>query len=156
MNVLTVYYSRTGNTQGLAQAIHGLTGGEIEEIREKRSRSGIKGYLGAGKDALMKTVVPIEDAEYNPEEYDLLIIGGPVWAFTIAPPVRVYLEKQKTNLPKVAFFCTEGGSGHAGAFKTMEKTCGKEPVAVLAVKEKDLKRDTPENLCRSFTKKILS
>ena len=152
MNILTVYYSRTGNTRKIAEAINNKINGELEEIREPGSRVGISGYLKAGKDALVNAAVDIEEPSLNPADFDLVVIGGPVWAFTIAPPVRVYLQQYAGRLKKVAFFCTENMRGHIGAFDAMENSCGLAPVASLAVKQRDLKKETPNKLINNFIK----
>ena len=154
MNILTVYYSRTGNTRIIAEAIKNKLNGELEEIRETPSRGGISGYLKAGKDALANADVEIETPSLSPADFDLVIIGGPVWAFTIAPPVRIYLQQHAEQLNKVAFFCTERMRGHKGAFEAMEKSCGMAPVSCLAVKQGDLKKETPDKLIDTFIKEI--
>ena len=37
MKILTVYFSKTGHTKAIAEMIHKAVGGELGEIRTKRS-----------------------------------------------------------------------------------------------------------------------
>lgn len=46
--VLVVYFSRTGTTRHLAESIARATHGEVEELRERRSRRGPLGWLRSG------------------------------------------------------------------------------------------------------------
>ena len=77
MKTLIVYYSRTGRTKKIAEEIHKVLGGDIEEIQDMKPRSGIIGWLGAGKDARSKTLTTLKPVEKNPSQYDLIVIGSP-------------------------------------------------------------------------------
>ena len=75
MNVLIVYYSRTGTTRRIAEEIKNSLKGDIKEIRDVKSRSGIIGWLNAGKDAISKNLTKIENVNLNPSDYKVVIIG---------------------------------------------------------------------------------
>ena len=135
LRALVAFYSRTGTTKKAAQAIADALQSDIEEIHDTKDRSGALGYLGAAKDAVMKRSASIEEPAKDPAAYDVVIVGTPVWAFTMSAPVRAYLEYGKTSLPNVAFFCTKGNSGSERTFAAMEGRCGKSPIAVLSLKE---------------------
>jgi len=59
------------------------------------------------------------------------VVGTPVWAWTLTPPVRSYLAANKKKLKKVAFFLTCGSTGIDKTFAEMEKE-SKKPVATIA------------------------
>jgi flavodoxin len=80
MKALLVYYSRTGNTHMIANTISESIKCDMEEIVEKDKRKGIIGYIKSGYQASRGKVVHIEDSKYEVSDYDLLIIGTPVWA----------------------------------------------------------------------------
>ncbi len=138
MKSLVVFYSRSGITKKAAEAISDKLKCDIEEIFDTKDRSGVKGYLLAGKDAVSKKLTVIKDAAKNPSEYDMIIIGTPVWAFTTAPAIRTYILQNKQAFKNVAFFCTQGGSGSKPAFKEMQALCGQEPVALLELFTKEV------------------
>ncbi len=108
MNVLVVYYSRSGNTKKIAEKIVKKLKADIDEIKDLKNRKGIIGFLSGGKDVVTKKLTKIE-FEKNPYKYDLVIIGTPVWASTMTPAIKTYLEKNK-DIAKAAVFCTYGAS----------------------------------------------
>lgn len=136
MKSLVTFYSRTGNTRKVAEEIAMKSKSDIEEIFDKKDRKGFLNYLIAAKDSALKKFTQIEGIKRDPSQYDLVIIGTPIWACGITPAIRTYLNKNKFN--KVAFFCTEGGSGEKRAFEQMEKI-SKKPIAVLSLIEKEIK-----------------
>ena len=90
----------------------------------------------------------------NPAAYELVVIGTPVWFWSLASPVRSWLEKQPLK-HRVAFFCTMGGSGAGRVFATMAGLAGREPVATLALLEKEL--DGPfERKVDAFAARLLA
>ena len=136
MRVLVAYYSRTGNTRFVAKAIAQSLEADIEEIKDGKSRMGVFGFLRCGYEAIFKKLIDIEVSEKNPEEYDLIIVGSPVWAGRLSSPVRTYLHLHCHKFKNVAFFITYSiGSGKV--FSQMEELC-KPPVATLEVKDEEI------------------
>jgi len=165
MNVLVVYYSRTGMTRKAGEAIAdalreaGCQSVEIEEIVEPKSRKGAVGFLGAGRDATLKRPAVIEPIKADVSSFDLVVIGTPVWAFTCATPVRTFCEKHGTEAHQVAFYCTMGGSGDRQTFQAVESLCGRPPVATLALIDRHVKANRDEDFLakvREFAKAIVS
>lgn len=153
MRALVVFYSRTGNTRKAAEAIAEELGCDREEIIDTRNRSGVLGYVRAGMDAARKTPAAIKQTEKDASAYGLVLIGTPVWAWTVSAPVRAYILRNRERLKKVAFFCTKGGS-EGGTFKEMENLCGKAPVCVLSLSENDLRSGAHMQQVKEFAKKI--
>ena len=149
---LVVYYSRTGTTRKVAQMIAAALGAEIEEIRETTSRSGVIGYLQACYDAIKRRSAPIVGGTKNPANYDLVVIGTPVWVSRVPPPVRSYIATAKDRLPAVAFFCTLGGNGAAATLKQMEGLAGKAPRASCAIMAHQLARGLSGSIVDGFVK----
>jgi len=139
MKVLVVYYSRSGNTKKVAQAISNAFKCDIEEINDTANRKGIIGWLFAGRDGMKKNLTKIKDVLKDLGSYDTVIIGGPIWSWSLSAPVRTFLMQYKDQLKNVAFFCTEGGAGAENAFRSMEEITEKRPVAKLVVKELEVK-----------------
>jgi len=151
MKILIVYYSRTGVTHKTAEAIRDAIqrmGDEqtvdLERITEAKDRKGVLGYLGAGKDAMSRKATPIEPVQADPAAYEVVAVGTPVWAFTMASPVRSFLQAYAEKLPKTALFSTMGGSGDKKTFAAMEQLLGKPPIATLGLVERHVTRNDPE------------
>ncbi len=126
----------------------------IEEIEDLKNRDGKIGYAKAAKDAFMGKETEIEEVTYAPADFDMVLLGTPVWSGTIAPAIRTYLNKYKNDLNKVAFFCTHGGGGESKTFKVMGKICGLEPQATLSLRDKDVKKVKHFEVLEKFVKQL--
>ena len=153
-NTLIAYYSMSGNTRRIANEIRDATGADIEEIGEIKPRRGAGGAFRALFDAVTRRTPPILVADHDPAEYDLLVIGGPVWAGRIASPVRTYAKRYGTHAQHVAFFCTEGGRGADSAFADLQKLCGRAPEATLVVDAEHLPQVEHHVAVGQFTSRI--
>ena len=139
MDILVVYFSRTGHTQRIAAEIAAATGADLDPIVEQRSRKGILGYLRSGRDAYKKLIVPIEPSTKNPADYEIVVLGTPVWAGHISSPVRAYVAAHREQLARVALFCTEGGSGGTKVLRELAELIDATPVGTLVIDEKELR-----------------
>lgn len=154
MKTLIAYYSRTGTTKKVAENLAARLDADLEEIRDTADRSGIKGYLRSGRDAMKKNLTKLEPAGRNASEYDLVIVGTPIWAWNVSAPTRTYLEENKSKLKQAAFFCTMGGSGDQQAFAEMERISGQKPAGTLALKTVEVTKDMAEEKITDFVKMI--
>src|ERR1041384_1336055 len=91
-HALVVFFSRTGTTRALAEAIARATGGDLEELRESRSRQGIWGWLRSGYEGTYRRSTEPLPLAQNPQDYDLVFVGSPTWNKSLASPVRGFLE----------------------------------------------------------------
>lgn len=144
--ILVVYYSRTGNTKKIGDEIAKKLKADSEEIIDLKDRKRfIVGWLISGKDATTENTTEIKFKK-DPSKYDLVIIGGPVWAWTITPAIRKYLSTNK--LKKVAFFAT-CGSQFGKTFGEMEKL-SKKPEVVLGLNKKEIKAGNYNEKMKEF------
>lgn len=136
--VLVVQYSRTGTTRKLAEAIVAATGWDLEDIVDTRDRSGILGFLRSGFEAMLGRQTRLRPAQKDPRDYDLVVIGSPVWDKTVSVPVHTYLAEHAQDLRRVAFFVTFGGDGSAPTFDQMARLAGQAPLSRMAVTQAQL------------------
>jgi len=118
--MVVVYYSRTGKTRMVAERLSKLLAADIEEITEKKDRSGALGFIGAGKDTLLKRGCELGHAP-DPEKYRLVLIGMPIWALQPPAPVRSYLQIVDLSGKTVCAFCTSDGSKGQRTFKALNR-----------------------------------
>ena len=149
MKSLVVYYSRTNITKKLAETIANKTDADIEEIIPKTNYNGKIGYARGGKDAISSKVIDLETQKYNPEDYDMVYLGCPVWASRPATPLYSYIKHNEGKFKNVKFFATAGSSGFEGTFKHMEEASIK-PQKTLALTTKEVKKDLFEDKLSSF------
>ena len=109
MKSLVVYYSRTGNAKFVAETIAAEIGSDLEEIVDLKKRSGILGFLIGGFDATRGKKTEIAETKKSIEEYELVIVGTPVWNSRPTPAVKTYLQKNKFSGKRIAVFATLSG-----------------------------------------------
>lgn len=148
--VLVVYYSRTGNTRRLAEAIAGAGQFDIEPVIDSRPRLGLIGYVRSSFEAMRAKLTPIAPPQRDPHRYELVVIGTPVWFASVSSPIRTFLAQQHAGMPKVAFFATCGGRGAERAFEQMAAVGGRDPVATLFLTERDLAHAALEPRAHEF------
>jgi flavodoxin len=119
MKALVVYYSRTGNTKFVAEKIAQGLGADIEEVIDKKNRSGPIAWLAAGTDAARRSKTEIAETSKNPSEFDLIVVGTPNWVNKPSPAIRTYLSKYDLAGKKVASFCVT--DGYSGGEKVIEE-----------------------------------
>lgn len=139
MKTLVVFYSRTGNTRRVALRIAEHLGAQVDEITDA---GGTPGFLALGRDAFLGRDAAIRFGVEDFSPYGAVIVGTPVWAFTVSGPVRTYLRGIRGKVARVAFFCTMGGAGSSRTFRNMERTVGMPPVALLTVTEKEIREES--------------
>ena len=132
---LVVFYSRTGNTKKVGELIARELNCTTEEIIDNKNRAGLIGLAGGVVNPRGST--KIIKMKKKPIDYDIVIIGTPIWWYSLAPAVKTYLEEYKPK--KVAFFFTCEVDKKNTAFEDMENICGVKPVATLRIDKKDKK-----------------
>jgi len=151
MKKLVLYYSRTGNTRFIAEEIALNIKADIEEIREKKSRKGILGWLGAGKDAFKELPADIDKLKHDPKKYDRIFIGQPVWAGKMNPAIRALIQKYDFSKKKVVLFCSMGGDHDDKCLRQTKEKLG----SVLAAKAFTNPKRSPE-LTKENVKELLA
>ena len=109
-DVLCIYYSRTGNTKRVMETIAKEMDAELLALTDGVERSGLRGWLRSGMDAMRKDcpdVLPFE-TERKLENYRLVIVGTPVWAGRCSSVVRSFLRQYGKKLRQAAYLITRG------------------------------------------------
>lgn len=150
MSSLVVYYSRKGTTRKIGELISNEAEWEFEEIIDIKKRKGFIGFLKSGKDATFKKLADIKEIQKNPELFDLIILGTPIWNRRMTPAIRTYITEFKNKIKDVAFFCTEGGSGGQKTFDSMENLCEKTPISTLEITKNDIKNGDHKDKIKKF------
>ena len=153
MKSLVVFYSRTGTTKRIGEELAELLVCDSEELVDTKKRSGPLGFVSAGKDATQKKLTTLAEIKHDPELYDLVILGTPIWAGTLSSAMRTYITANKSKFKKVAFFCTNG-SGHQQLFDEMEALCEQPPINALGLPQKEVKEGDYQDKLRQFASKL--
>lgn len=109
---LIVYFSQTGNTEGLADLIHEMSGADIVRLERKipySSSSNGPVLYGEALDELRAEAVP-ELKEYpNIDQYDTILLGYCNWWSSIPASVRSFLMHDDFSGKTIVPFCSMGG-----------------------------------------------
>jgi flavodoxin len=134
MRTLVVYYSLGGTTRRLAETLAKKLGADTAEIRCERYGRGALDFLKACYDSVMGRLPPVE-AKHKPiDGYDLVLVGGPIWAGHAATPMRAYIQQQKGKFKRIAYFVTYGGSAIERALSELAQIGGQTPEATLSLR----------------------
>jgi flavodoxin len=113
MKTLVIYYTRTGNAKFIAETIAAELGADIEEVIDLKNRQGKLSFISAGRDAMRAKETEIAQTKRTPTNYDLIIIGQPIWAGSPTPAIRTYLNKNDLSGKKVTLFFSDTNLGQA-------------------------------------------
>lgn len=123
--VLVVYYSHSGNTKTVAEAIHNAVGGDIIEITTNHK------YPDEYRPMTEQAKVEIAEG-FRPEltskvdnisQYDVIFIGSPNWWGTISPIVSSFLDNNDLSGKTVIPFITHGGGGEQRTVTDLTAQC---------------------------------
>ena len=98
------------------------------------------------------TSIDINPIAKNPSDYDLVIVGTPVWASNIATPVFTYLMKYRDQINKMASFCTCISSGWEKTLMRLAEVSQKTQLSQMHLTVKDV--ENPNNKIKTFINKI--
>lgn len=151
---LVAYYSWTGNTAKVAKLLAETLSADIEEIREVKPRSGPFALAATAIASVLKMSPPILKPTKSVADYDVVILGCPVWASNMATPMRTYIMRENPKIKQVAFFCTLGGSGGKAALGRMAALCGRTSLADLIVEQSALASGNWRGLTENFARQV--
>ena len=125
--ILVAYFSCTGTTEKVADAIAKATGGKLYPItpakaytsadldwNNKKSRSSVEMTTENSRPELGGESV-------TPKDYDVIFVGYPIWWDLCPRPVNTFLEKYDFSGKTVIPFATSGGSSITGSVKQLKK-----------------------------------
>ncbi|MFZ3229513.1 MAG: hypothetical protein WA160_04860 [Pseudobdellovibrio sp.] len=149
--IIVVYYSRTGKSKLIAEELSRKLNCDIEEIKTHSNYNGFLGYMRALNDVLLKKEPKINQLKKLAANYDLVVIGGPIWGSSVSGPIRSYLTKNKDYFSQVACFITQGGtSGKQHYLKQVKQIINKKPIGSFAVSERDFKNESYKKFITKF------
>lgn len=127
---LVVYFSRSGNTQTLAQTVHAVTGGDLAEIvpvnpyPEDYNECLRRAQEEQRTDARPEITVAVADMA----RVDTIVLGYPIWFGTLPPPVVSFLSSYDLSGKTIMPFCTSGSSGIATSLPKIRELCPESTV----------------------------
>lgn len=128
MKAAIVYYSMLGNSELVAGKMAESLDADIIRIEPDKAYpdKGARKFLWGGKSAVMGEKPRLKPFEFDPDKYDVIILGFPVWASRPAPPIRTFVEEFKGRLKgkRLAAFACQSGNGAEKAFSKLKAQIG--------------------------------
>ena len=125
--ILVAYFSCTGTTERVADAIAQAVSGKLYRItpataytsadldwNDKASRSSVEMADEKSRPALGGETIDLKD-------YDVVFLGYPIWWDLCPRPVNTFLEKYDFSGKTIIPFATSGGSSITGSVKQLRK-----------------------------------
>lgn len=154
MKILVAYYSRTGTTSAVAERLAQELGADIDEIVDLQERLGPVNYMRAARAAKGLKTTEIR-YEKNPEDYDIVVIGTPIWWNNLPPAPRTYLSSFDLKGKKVAFFITSQGEERENVFSQLrELTVGADVLGTFGVLQKVVKSEDYSEVFTTFLETV--
>ena len=106
-----VYYSYSNNTKKIVDEIIKTVKADVYEIKPVIPYPDDYELLIEQEEHKQgkEEVVEIEDLKINLKDYEIIILGTPVWWYTMAPPVRSFLKNNDLSGKTIIPFITNGG-----------------------------------------------
>lgn len=112
-NALVVYFSWSGNTQNVADAIAGQTGAQLFEIVPRKAYTDDYNALLdiAAQEKENRARPEIAGVIDDIEKYDVIYVGYPNWWSDMPMILYTFFDSYDFSGKTIAPFCTSGGSG---------------------------------------------
>jgi len=154
MKILIAYYSRTGTTKAVAEHLAQQLGADVDEIVDLQERLGPVNYMRAARAAKGLKTTEIQ-YEKNPEDYDVIVIGTPIWWNNLPPAPRTYLSSFDLRGKKVAFFITSQSEERENVFSQLrELTIGADVLGTFGVLQKVVKSEDYSEALATFLETV--
>ncbi|NHJ46982.1 MAG: flavodoxin [Asgard group archaeon] len=152
MKSLVIYYSKTGNTKLMAEKIAEELNSDLLALKEQKKikSSGFGLYFRGGFYSMTKKKMKLEEIETNFEDYDLIFLGTPVWAWRLNPVVRSFLKTTNFTGKKFGLFSCCAGSAEK-ILQEMKEILHENDVLGEIEFIEPLKKETEKNIERAKT-----
>ncbi|MFW9921859.1 MAG: flavodoxin family protein [Candidatus Thorarchaeota archaeon] len=159
MKILVAYYSKTGNTKYIAEILAKELKADLLEIKRKNDikSSGFMLYFKGGFQSMTKQKSKLEELGKNLSNYDLIVLGAPVWAWRVHPAIRGLIAKENLANKKIALFNSCSGEGNGLKVAEMTKELLKDSLVISEAEFIDPlinKKEEQEKKAKEWAKEI--
>ncbi len=131
MKTLVVYFSQTGNTEGIARKVAEATNADLEPLETTEPYTGdYQKIVAEAQDEVEHDFQrPIKPLRHQVKDYDRIIVGTPTWWYKMASPVLTFLSANDFRGKVVVPFMTNAG-WPGSVIKDMTRVAGKNGARV--------------------------
>ena len=112
---LVAYFSASGKTAKLAEAVAGAAGADLFEIRPEKpyTEADLKWtnpLARCNREKFGRKEVPVAGKVTGMESYGMIFIGFPIWYYGAPNIVETFVKGYDLSGKRIALFATSGGS----------------------------------------------
>jgi flavodoxin len=127
MKMLVVYYSLTGRTDAVAQALAKELGADVQRVEDVQKPSGNWWFMITGSIAAIRGAESeIKSIDTGFHAHERVFVGSPVWAGNPSTPINAFIAKADFTGKDVVPFMTMGGDDASGALKKLSERIDKK------------------------------
>ena len=128
MKTAIVYYSMHGNVRYVAERVAKELGADLIELKPVKAYpdKGAMRFIWGGSAVTFKKKPDLEPYSFNASDYELVIIGTPVWASNFTPPLRTFFENNDLTGKKIAVIATSAGGDSAKCLQAVKEAAHAE------------------------------
>ncbi len=132
MKLLVVYYSLDGNTKAAAERIASDLSCDLCAVETEKPMPDktFKKMMVGGRQATFGVKPPIKKIKYDPKDYDIIIVGTPIWAGKCSSPMWSFINSCTVPERIRGLFTLSGGGDNMKCIKQIEKKTGELYVAL--------------------------
>ena len=154
MKTAVVFYSMHGNVRYVSEKVAKELGADLIELVPVKAYpdKGAMQFIWGGSAVTFKKKPELEPYTFNTSDYDLVIIGTPVWASNFTPPLRTFFENNDLTGKKIAVIATSAGGDSSKCLEAVKIASKADSLAaVLSLTDpKDKPSDENEKQIAAF------
>lgn len=121
IKVLVAYFSYSGTTRNVANALSEKTGGDLFEIAPQNGYSDV--YAESNREIRKNERPALTDTVANMDAYDIVFVGYPIWWHATPAPINTFLESYDLTGKLIIPFCTSTESPIDETMPTFLNSC---------------------------------
>ena len=158
MKTAIVYYSMHGNVRYVAEKAAKELGADLIELKPVKAYpdKGAMQFIWGGSAVMFKKKPDLEPYSFNASDYDLVIIGTPVWASSFTPPLRTFFESHDLTGKKIAAIVTSAGGNSVKCIEAIKEAAktGKLAATLSLIDPKDKSTEETEKQITAFIEAV--
>ena len=158
MKTIIVYYSLSGNTDWAAKQIASRLGADLLRLEPVKAypSKGFRKFFRGGRGAVMAETPALQPYAFDEKRYDLVVLGFPVWAGSVTPPIRSFVQAHDLSGKRLGFFVCQSGAGAEKAFSKL-RACpgvGAPTATMVLIDPKDRPSQENEGRIDDFCRRL--
>lgn len=138
MKTAVVYYSLENNCDYVAHKIAKQLDADLVRLEPTKPypASGPAKFLVGGRAAISKAKPDLKPFAFDLDTYDTIVLGTPVWAGSITPPLRTFLSIYDLAGKQIALYtCSSSGSAGKCLEQLIAESHATSTLATMALKD---------------------